>query len=564
MKRSLMTLIICLLATVASAAGDDYYENQLNRGIRNSEPYTYALVKKAHLNKAEAGRLLDNAVLYSPDLPAVYFEHAKKSFSLSGPGLLKSVDYIISGIDAYSRNFWWSFSLVGAVYFSLILSFILSFFIIISVRLSRDLPMITHDIKETSSRSVLLVALLAISVLSPLFFIAGILILTGIYMRKADRIVVYAFLLFLVFSPALFSAGSLFMNAQSSGKLKAVVQENEAKGNIFALTNLRDNKDYNATFSYALALKHEGNFQEAIEIYKKLLDNKSDFRVLVNLGNCYVGLYNFEEDKKGNLGEAAKYYTMAINAKPAASAYYNLSEVSREMLDFAKGDEYFKAALNIDRAAVENFRAVSSRNANRFVVDETIPRTELWAYVKSNSGSAANFGMTVFPASLLSFVALLLIPAFFLLPGRLKYHAYRCRKCDNILCNGCERELVIGQICSQCYGSMLKLAELDVKERVSRILSIYDNRKKRREIMKVLSFVLPGSAHIYSGKLLYGFLILWPFLFFISFPLVGSFFFPASSLISHGFFNVAALGIALLVYLVSNLITRQGIYKGWL
>ena len=559
-----MTLIICLLVSASATAGDDFYNSQLNRGIRNSDTYAYFLLKQAHLNKAEAGRLLDDAVRYSPDLPAVYFEHAKKSFSLSGPGLLKSVDYIISGIDAYSRNFWWSFSLTGALYFSLILSFILSFIVIVSVRLSRDLPMITHDIKETSSRAVFLFALLAISVISPLFFIAGSLILMGIYMRKMDRIVVYVFLLFLLFLPVFFSTGSLFMNTLSSGKLKAVVQENESQGNIYALTNLKDNKDFNATFSYALALKHEGNYQDAIGIYKKFLANKSNPRVLVNLGNCYVGLYNFQEEKKGSLDEAARYYTLAINAKPAASAYYNLSEVSREMLDFERGDEYFKAALHIDRAAVENYRTISNRNANRFVVDETIPRTELWDYAKSNSSRVANFGMTVFPAPLLSFVALLLISVFYILPGRLRYHAYRCRKCDTILCNGCERELVIGQICSQCYGSMIKLAELDVKERVSRILSIYDQQKKRRDIMNILSFVLPGAAHIYSGKILYGFLILWPFLFFISVPFVDSFFFPGSSLISHGFFNVAALVLALLVYLVSNLITRQGISKGWL
>jgi tetratricopeptide (TPR) repeat protein len=559
-----MTLIICLVVAASVAAGDDFYDSQLNRGIRNSDSYSYSLVKQAHLNKAEAGRLLNNAVRYSPDLPAVYFEHAKKSFSPSGPGLLKSVDYVISGIDAYSRNFWWSFSLTGAFYFSLLFSFILSYIVILLVRLSRDVPMITHDIREASSRFFLLFLLLAISCISPLFFLAGSLILIGFYMRKMDRFVVYAFLILLLFSPAVFSAGSLFINSLSSGKLKAVVHSNESRGNMYALTNLKDNNDYNATFSYALALKHEGNFQEAIEINKKLLDKKSDPRVLVNLGNCYVGLYNFEEDKKGSLGEAARYYTMAINAKPSASAYYNLSEVSREILDFQKGNEYFKAALNIDRAAVENYRAISSRNTNRFVIDETIPRAELWDYAKANSNRAATLGMTVFPAPAMSFVALLLIPAFYILPGRFRYNAYRCRKCEAIHCSGCERELVIGQICSQCYGSMIKLAELDVKERVSRILSIYDLQARRRNIMKILSFVLPGAAHIYSGKILHGFLMLWPFLFLISFPIVSSFFFPGSSLISHGFFSVTALGIALLVYVASNLLTRQGISKGWL
>ncbi|MBI5102682.1 MAG: hypothetical protein HZB33_12740 [Nitrospirae bacterium] len=564
MKRLMMSAILCLFFSCPAVADDEFYNSQLNRGITDSEIYAYSLISQSRLDSAGAGRLLDSAARYSPDLPAVYFALAKKDFSPSFRGVMKSIDYLLSGITAYSRNFWWSFTLAGALYFSLVFSFIGAYLVILAVRLFRDVPLVSHDIKESSSRVLLLAALIALSVISPLFFIAGCLVLTGLYMKKTDRPAVYLFLLFLFASPVIFSAGGVFIKALSSGRLKAVVQTNESKGNIYALTNLKNGRDFIESFSYALSLKREGRYGEAIEIYKRLLEKKSDPRVMINLGNCYVGLYNFEEDRKDDLDEAVKYYKLSLNEKPSPSAYYNLSEVSRELLEFSKGNEYFSAALNLNRAAVADFMALSSRNPNRFVVDETVPFYELWTYARTTKGGAGKAAWGHLPLWIFSVMALLMTAAFYVLPDKIKGHAYRCRKCNVVRCSRCEYEIVPGQICSQCYGSITKLAELDVKERVARILSVYDQQNRRRTVMKILSFVMPGSAYVYSGKILYGFLILWTFLFLLLLPLVSSFFMPGGGLITHGFFNWASLFAALLFYIVSNILTREGISKGWL
>jgi len=53
--------------------GQDVYNEQLNRGIRNNEPYSYILYKKAAGDPADARQLLSDAVKHSPDFPAVYF-----------------------------------------------------------------------------------------------------------------------------------------------------------------------------------------------------------------------------------------------------------------------------------------------------------------------------------------------------------------------------------------------------------------------------------------------------------------------------------------------------------
>ncbi|MDA8082830.1 MAG: hypothetical protein M0024_04130 [Nitrospiraceae bacterium] len=563
-RRLLICLVVAAVFAPLTSRGDDFHDAQLDKGIRNSDYYAYLLLTQARQRRAEAPEMLKQAVTDAPDLPAVHFALARQGFSWSGPGILACIDHLVDGFNAYARNFWWSFTLWGALFFSLVLSFVVSFLVVVSVRLPRDIPLMTHDIKESPRRAIGLVLLVILSVISPLFLIAGILILIGIYMSRTDRSVVYTFLVFLIVLPLLLSFASFYISAPSSGTVKAVVQENESRGNAYALEALNGESGETASFSYALSLKREGHFQEAIDIYSRLSAKNQDPRILVNLGNCYAGLYNFEEDKKGYLLDAVKFYSSAISSRPSAQAYYNLSQVSRELLEFAKGEEYFKNALTIDRAAVTGFRAIASRQANRFVIDETVPEGELWSYAKSKSKDTFTFGLTLLPPAAIAVIAFVLLLIFALLPGRLRHTAYRCRKCGNVLCNRCERELVVGQICSQCYGSLLRLAELDVKERVARILSIYEQQKRRRDIIKVLSFILPGASHVYAGKVLLGFLLLWPFLFCLAFPFVSAFFFPGSILISHGVVGVGLVFLALIIYGVSNIITRQGLAKGWL
>lgn len=555
MKRLIIFILLNLLIIPVVSNGEEFYETRLNSGIKNSDVYAHILIKKASENRSDAVEILKRALIYSPDLPAVYFELSKASLSFSANGILDSIDYIVLGINAYLRNFWCSFILTGSLFFSLILSFTLAIAFIIAIRLFHDIALISHDIQETNSKAFLLLVLVFLSIMSPFLFLAGILILLGIYMRKIDRIVVLLFLLLLVFSPLIFKTASLFINASSSGSIKSIVQINESKGNNYAISVLKNNSDYTALFSYALALKREGYYDEAIAIYKRLLEH-NDPRVYINLANCYVGLNNPEE--------AVKYYLEAVKIKPLASAYYNLSQISREMFDFKKGDEYFKSALSLDRVAVSGYRAIYGRSPNRLVVDETLSFTELWKYVMEKSKKISTFGITIIPSSFMVIISLALLLAFYLLNKRLKHKPYRCRRCNTILCTKCEKQLMWGEMCPQCYKSLVKLDELDVKERGPRLLSIYTHQKKRRDAMRILSFILPGLSQIYAGKILYGFIFLWSFLFFLLIPFTTSIFVTDSLLLSYSFFRWTAIFIAITLYLASNLITRQRISKGWL
>ena len=556
MKRFVVIILLYLTALPVICFGEDIYETRLNSGLRNTEAYSYLLMEKARENTAESVQLLKEAVKMSPDLPPVYFALAKERFSPSSTGVFESVEYVIEGISAYTRNFWYEFTLAGSLFFGLVISFVVAIAIIFATRFPGDIRLFTHDLAESKNLMLLLVLLIVISGMSPLLFIAGMLILFGMYMKKLDRIVVYLFLLFLVSSPLLFRTSAMFLHTLSSSSLKAIAEVNESKDNTYAFTALKNNDDYPSLFSYALALKREGHYDEAVAVYQRLLQKRSDPEVYVNLGNCYFALKKMDE--------ATAAYLKALEIKPLASAYYNLSQVSRDRLDFEKGNEYFRQALAVNRDSVAEYRSIYSRNPNRFVVDETLPPSEFWGLALLNTGNVSAFGASVLPPFFLSGAALLLVMLNFLLNTLIRERAYRCKRCNTILCPRCERRLTWGSMCQACYASIVKLDEMQLKDRVAKLLSIYGHQKRRKDIMKILSFIMPGVPQIYAGKILSGFLFLWPFLFFLVLPLTNQIFVGGGIFFSHNFFTWCAIFIAAFIYVISNIITRQRIAKGWL
>ena len=556
MKRLLIIVLLCLTTQPAISRGEDFRETMLNKGIRNSEAYAYRLIEKAGKNSSQSDQLLKEAAEISPDLPAVYFELAKKSFSLSSEGIFESVNNIVEGVHAYQRNFWWAFTFAGIFLFSMVISFVAAIAVIIAIRSPGDLRLFGHDVTETKYPFFMLIPLAVLSFVSPFLFLAGMLVLLGMYMRKIDRTVVYGFLVFLVISPAVLKASSLFVNVMTSADMKAIVEVNESKDNKRALTILKNSHDDASLFSYALALKREGNYDEAAALYQKLLQRRPDPKVYVNLGNCYVGL--------NELDEAITCYLKAAEIKPLASAFYNLSQISRLMLDYTKGNEYFNRALAIDRNAVSDYRSIYSRNPNRMVVDETLSYADIWKRAMEKPVKASTFGTSVLPAFFISGIAVILIILYALLSSRFRNRAYRCKRCSTILCPRCEKRLVWGQMCPDCYASMIKLDALVAKERIAKLLTVYGYQKRRRGLMKIFSFLMPGVPHIYAGKILIGFSFLWPFLFFLFIPLLNFVFSGGGVLFTHRFFTWATLFLAAGVYIISNIITRRRIAKGWL
>jgi len=445
--------------------------------------------------------------------------------------------------------------LTASLFMSAVMSFLIAVSLIVVVRLPRDVPLLSHDIKEDRANVLLLVVLL-FSVFGPLYLPAALLIIISLYLKKWDRLVIYLYLFFLLISPLVFRTISTVFNAPASGDLKAVVQVNESKGNRYALSVLRGKEGPIELFSYALALKREGRYHEAIDIYNRLLAAKPEALLYNNLANSYIALNDIEKAKE--------LYHRSIEQKPLPVALYNLSEAYRETLDFEKGEEYFLSAQKMDGYAVSRFREVFGRNPNRFVIDEGLPMSDFWMYAQGKATGSSTLGLSILPPAFMPVIAVLMATFFYALGRQTKTRAYRCNRCGSILCNKCEKHILWGRMCRQCYRSLVKLDELDAKDRIARILAVYGHQKKRRDIIKVISFILPGSGQIYAGNVLTGFLFLWPFLFFLLIPAMNSLFVMEMSGFSNFWLDTAALFFAAVVYLISVMTTRRRLVRGWL
>jgi len=548
-------------AEVVDSTLRDIYGSTLDKGLKTNEPYSYILIKKSQTDPSNARGLLTEAIKYSPNLPVTYFELAKLSFSFSPEDIFESIDYTIDGFEAYKRNFWWLRSITGLLFISFISSFVIALMAVICIRFFIESPLLSHDMIEDKKKVLMVLSLIPLSLLGPLFFIAGTLSLLGLYFRNIDKTIVYMSILLLLLSPLFLRITNTFLSTPSP-ELRAIIAVNESRDNKYALSVLKGKNDFVSLFSYSLALKREGRYEEAIEAYKNLLSASSsprrgsdEPRVYVNMGNCYFGI--------NDMASAKDFYKKSIDMKPLVSAYYNLSQVSREMLDFAKGEEYFLEARKLSReSSLSRFTSTASKNPNRFVIDETLPMSTLWRYADNRYKeliriSPINSAITVV-------IAIALAIIFYMIDTRMKYRAYRCKRCNAILCGRCAKEILWGQMCPRCYKSIVKLDELDSKERVAKVLEVQGLQSKRRNRIKVLSLVFPGVAHIYAGKILEGSLFLWLSIFLLVLILLNPLSSTGLSLFSHVWLTIPSLVLMAVLYLISNIAIRRRLNRGWL
>ena len=554
MKRFLVFFFfIFFIPTLLS--GGYLYEEQLDKGLENSDAYSYFLIEKSRADPAKAKEMLLAALRYSPELPAVYFELSKVSFSFSTEGIFQAFAYMTRGVEAYTKNFWWSFMAAGSLFMSFIISFVISVIIIVLVRLFKDLSLLSHDIMEQKTRIFLLLILIS-TLTGPLLFVGGLLIILGLYMKTRDKAVVYLYLVFLLFLPLVLKTSSMFLSLPSSDVLKAVVLVNESKDNRYALSVLENAKDDVALFSYALALKREGGYDKAITIYSNLISEKPDPKVYNNLANCYFA--------KNDMEMAKQLYEKAVQMKSLVSAYYNLSQVSRMTLDLERGEEYFLSAQRLDSDAVSRFQAIFGHNPNRFVIDEVLSTSDLLRYAVGRTIKVLPFGLSTIPLIFVPFITFFFGLLFYILDSRMKQRAYKCQKCGTVLCTKCEKKILWGHMCPQCYKTLVNLHELDARERITRLQTVYEHQKRRRRIMNILSFLIPGFSQIYAGDILRGLLFLWSFLFFLFVFVVSSMFIAGVPYSSHTWLNWGSIALLVIVYFVSNIMTRGRLAKGWL
>ncbi len=534
---------------VPKPAWADYSGPAAAAGI--NEPLSYVLMERAANDPAHSKALLEQALRNTPDLPPVYFSLGAADLKEFPGGLVSWFYYVLEGVKAYARNWWWAIDLSGLIGVSLIASFFASLFIAVCLRLPRELPLLKHDIGE-QRRQILLLLVPAVSAFfGPGLFLASMLLLLGVYFQRRDRILVYLVLFFFAFTP--FITGwvkSVYL--VSAPEMRAVVAVNEGTDNSLALDTLAGSRDFDGLFSYGLALSRAGRTSEAIAVYSAAIEKRKDPRAYINLANCYMLL--------GDPRKAGELYTASIQIKPTAPAYFDLAQLNRNALNYEKGDALYKQASALDPAGVTSFMARAGQNAGNLLMDDALGMDDFYLlFEKTRAGvrSGARAGL-LWP------ILLLWLAVFFYYGRKGRMRAFRCSRCGRILCDRCEVEPYWGRMCRDCYQSLVQLEAQDPKKRVAKLLQIHGSQLKRGAFIRALGFAPPGIAYIYGGCILQGMLMLWAFLFFAVAALLNPLFATGLGTWDHSWLGIISAVSCGLLYILSCIGIRRRQGREWL
>jgi tetratricopeptide (TPR) repeat protein len=492
-------------------------EYRAEKGLKNLEPHSLILINeglKAYNKKRqkEAAFFLEKARELSPDLPLTYIYLTSINFSFSKQGFAKSSEYLLGAVKAFLNNFWWSFQTTGIFSLSMFLAFYISGIFFLITLSSSKLRLYIHDSVEDKRKILYVLPSVILILLGPIFGLIGFIIPFWVYFQRKEKAVVLGIIttaaLILVAVPWLFSLPGVLQDRAVFNVAK--INEGVHTGEIPELID--DEDSYETAFTYALDLKRKGYYAEAATIYKNLLTRYNDGRIYNNLANCFIGIGDYET--------AIKYYNKALQLTKMASTYYNLSQIYRESFDFDKADEYYLRATEIDPLKVNFFNEVKGRSVNRFVMDETLSTKDLWLL---SFRRAENYKSTMLLKNMLSFIGrefsvvllFLSIIGFLIYNQYVSYKAYSCLRCGKIYCSKCEKKMSRENVCRTCFKTLIRMGELTPQERVEKILEVqrYKNNKKR--IIKILTFIFPGSGHVYHGWTVYGLLLMVGITFFL-------------------------------------------------
>jgi tetratricopeptide (TPR) repeat protein len=547
-KTSVFVLFLILCPPLAAWAGADY-ESVLDRGLKSDEAYSLSLIEKARsADRDERLQLLDEAILHAPDMPAVYFRRAAASL----PDVFTSVTYLIDGARAYQRNLWWSLSLAGLLYVSLLVSLSVALLAVLVIRLPQEIPLLAHEINESKVKLLLLLLPLLLSPLGPTAVVAGVLVLTGPYLRKTGKAAAYIALLVMLTSPFTHRLANVFFSA-SNARMKAIVSVAEGKDNTYALKVLGGREDFHSRFSYATALKRAGRYDEAIGIFKDILKENPEPRVYTNLGNSYVG--------KGLRDLAKEAYENARSGGGGVAPVYNLSQVYRDGLNYEEGDKYYEEAFGLDSGKVSEFSAIASKNPNRLVIDETLTPQELRAMVWE--GGRTLLSLSPMDTKVVLAVSIPLFVVFLVLSRKTGNRAFRCSGCSRILCPLCSEGRHWGTLCPDCYKEQYSPDDASPKARVAKMLLSSEQKERMRVRVRVLSFTVPGAAHIYAGKVLSGTLVMWFFLFMVLTMVLNPLFSTGMGGFSHGWLLPLSVILIVVHYVLTLMSVSSKLERGW-
>lgn len=506
---------------------EDVRQRALDSGVSNFSPYSSMLICESR-RSAEDGAfepaeiLADYARKMSPDFPPAYRAIAEARWDKNRALIyLPFAGYVQAFVKGRMHLASLSFMLLSnalVIVFAILSAsalFVLIFFLRCFGLIYHDLR---HKVHEHLPNAVVVIGVIFLFFF-PLIFGFTVLwliplwlfVLLG-YLRKtelAGAAVVFVLLLILPVMIFLAAAGTDLTGSEEARLLWKVNYDYWDKKDLDRLRSLSEQKadDADILFSLGLAYKKNGDFAEALQIYKQLTDaNPENYRSLVNLGNTYLSMDRWQA--------AVDTYQAAVTVAPdqCAAAHFNLSQAYSQNAMLKESEQAFLKAKEMAPQSVEKSYKNFSKHFNRKVMDERLPAASIIMRVLNSSLksglSAENiWGLFFRPLSVragISVMVFLFIAGFLWLKQDRFRMAVRCTICGRPLCLRCQKDIAKDVVCTQCanFYRGQENPDLQVKQAKLRKMQLY--QKSYAAVRNVLGLLFPGAALIWKGYVLSG------------------------------------------------------------
>ena len=505
-------------------------EIKLDSGIPDIPPLSLSLILESRNalranDYVSALKLSDAAFVLSPDIYEVWFYNAYIYWTTNKTDLFKPLQYIAGGLKRAFLSIDTAPLVWGNIITLISLIIAVSGLLYIVSLLLKNANNILHDLSHLfpSGRSQFISDIIWLSIffllilkyLSVFHFIFISSILMWLYLKRGERVILIIVIVFISVLPYNFGLYNRFLDTYRSDSLYVYrALKFEDRELIKRLQSQIDSgkagdKEY---LALGLIVKRRGDFEVAEKMYKKAIElNASNVATYNNLGNLYLILERYDE--------AIAQYNSALNIEPRSEIVrYNISRLFLRKKELDKSNSELAEAKRFNDEVVSELLKGSSPSINRFVSDIE-PRFEidflgiLKEGGKGESGPYLPFEHYITGGLLISDVPFWLIVvavAVFLvnLLARFITISRTCNRCGRPVCKYCSPEITSDDECSQCYHIFTKRDVSDPKNRIAKDREISNFQFFHSLTTRLLSMVIPGSFHIWSGKPIKGAILL--------------------------------------------------------
>jgi len=520
---------------------EQLYQWKLNQGIRNHYSYAIALMRESQQIAGEGKPkaipgLLDYAGKMAPDFSQVAYARAlwvwfQNPFSLEN--VIKVIWHGIQGVFLSFYNLEEALSQLANFSLWILLSFLITLAFFSFFLLCRYRSFFAHHLKHLLGLAIYPFTLNALSLLLLFLpFLLGLgwmwlfvlwLLIFGAYGTRSERGVIVALLAILFLLPTGVRIHSSLLSSLTGNGIPELIKANTGAWSPDLHRQLLDLKrinpqDSNILQAVGLVEKRMGKFEEAEQHFREWTQlQPHSSAAFNNLGNVYL--------VTNRIGQAVEAYKKAIQLGPfRAEGHYNLGQAYLLTLHLREAESEFRRARELKPQLISFHTAVSSRNPNRLVIDQTMGLSQLWkrvlSHVPEREKIAQGFWELLWhgvPLKYGEIIVAVLLGLFGLIQIATRNMPLirRCERCGRLICSGCLRSMVAGNQCSQCINAFAARPSADPQEIKQKRAEVAKHQARRRSIPEWLSLILPGCGHLMRDRSKEGIVFLFIFILFL-------------------------------------------------